>query len=135
MVSGDPAAVSVIVIAAFSAPIAVGAKCPWIVQLAPTGRLVPQVLAKTKEEALAPVTAMLVIVKGVLPVLVRVTDCEGLEAPTVVAGNEILVVESFATDDASPVPLKGMDCGELAALSVMVIAAVNAPVAVGPKCP
>jgi len=44
---------------------------------------VPQVFAKTKEEALAPVTAMLVIDTAAVPVFVMVTYCEALEVPTV----------------------------------------------------
>jgi len=83
MLCGEPAALSVIVTAAVSAPVAVGAKCPWIEQLAPTARLVPQLLAKTNEDALVPVTAMLVIVNAAAPVLVIVTDCDVLEVPTV----------------------------------------------------
>jgi len=73
MVCGDPVALSVMVTAAASAPVAVGAKWPWMEQLAPAARLVPQVLAKTKEDALAPVTAMLVMVNAAVPVLVMVT--------------------------------------------------------------
>jgi len=51
-------------------------------QLAPAARLVPQLLANTNEEALAPVSAMLVIDRAALPVLVMVTDCELLVEPT-----------------------------------------------------
>ena len=47
MVWGEPAALSVMVTAAVRAPPFVGAKWPWMVQLAPAARLVPQVLAKT----------------------------------------------------------------------------------------
>lgn len=77
---------SLMVTDAVSAPVVVGAKCPWMVQLAPAARLVPHALAKTNEEASAPVTVMLVIVKAAVPVLVMVIDCEALEVPTVVAG-------------------------------------------------
>ena len=47
-----------------------------MVQLAPAATLVPHVLAKTKEEAFAPVRAMLEMVRGSALVLVRVTICE-----------------------------------------------------------
>lgn len=73
MVCGDVAALSVIVIAAVIAPVAVGAKWPWIEQLAPTARLDPQLLEKSNCEAFVPVTAMLVIVSAAVPVLVMVT--------------------------------------------------------------
>ena len=47
IVCGEPTALPVMVTAAVSAPVAVGAKWPWMEQLAPTARVVPQVLAKT----------------------------------------------------------------------------------------
>jgi hypothetical protein len=103
-----------------------------MVQFAPTARLVPQLLAKTNEDALTPVTAMLVKDKAAVPVLVMVTDCELLAEPTAVAGKVRLVAESV-TGSSTPVPLNVMDCGELAALSVMVMDAVSAPPAVGAK--
>lgn len=117
-----------------SAPVVVGAKWPWMVQLAPTARLDPQVLAKTKDEASAPVTAMLAMVRVAEPVLVMVTDCELLEVPTLVAAKETLVVERV-TGGSTPVPLRAMDCGEVVALSVMVMEAVSAPATAGAKWP
>ena len=83
---GETAALSAIVTDAVSAPAAVGAKWPWMVQLAPTARLVPQVFAKTNEDAFVPVTVMLVIFNAAGPVLVMVTDCDPLEVPTFVSG-------------------------------------------------
>jgi len=62
------------VTAAFNAPADVGAKWPWMVQLAPAARLVPQLLANTHDDAFVPVTAMLVIGNAALPTLVMVTD-------------------------------------------------------------
>jgi len=131
---GEVLALSVMVIAAVNAPPVAGAKCPWMVQFAPTARLVPQVLAKTNEEALAPVTAILPIVNAAVPEFVMVTDCEPLEEPTLTEPKERLVAESV-TGAAIPVPLSLIDCGEVVALSVMVIAAVKAPAAAGAKCP
>jgi len=70
---GEPVALSVIVTAAVTAPAAVGAKCPWMVQFAPTAMIDPQLLANTNEEAFAPVTAMLEMVTVELLVFLRVT--------------------------------------------------------------
>ena len=103
-------------------------------QLAPTARLVPQVFPNANDDAFVPVSAMLVIVNVAVPVLVMVTNCELLELPTAVVGKESCVAERV-TGPAAPVPLSVMVCGELDALSLIVIAAVNAPLAVGAKCP
>jgi hypothetical protein len=134
IVCGEPAALSVIVIAAVFAPLAVGPKCPWMVQFAPTARLVPQVLANTNWDAPVPVTAMLVMVSAAVPVLVMVTVCEPLDCPTVTEPKARLAADKV-TGGVSPVPLSEMLCGESLALSVMVMAAVKAPTAVGAKCP
>lgn len=83
MLCGDPLALSVMVMFAVSAPVTPGAKCPWMVQLAPTARLVPQVFANTNEDASAPVTLMLEMSIVSTPVLVRVTDLDELAVPTV----------------------------------------------------
>lgn len=53
-----------------------------MVQPAPGARVVPQLLLKTKEEASVPVTAMLLIVRGSTPVLVKVALCGVLATPT-----------------------------------------------------
>ena len=133
---GELVALSVMVTDAATEPIAVGAKCPWMVQLAPIARLVPQLLANTNEDASVPVTATLVIINAAVPVLVMITDWDPLDVPTVVEGYERLVAESVTgPDGGTPVPLKVIDCGDVPALSVMVKAAFNAPVAVGAKCP
>lgn len=82
MLCGDVLALSVILMVAVSAPAAAGAKCPWIVQLAPTAKLAPQVLPNTNEVASVPVTAMLVIDTAALPVFVTVTYCDALADPS-----------------------------------------------------
>jgi len=80
-----------------------------MLQFAPTARLVPQLLANTNEEALAPVTEMLVIETVAVPVLVIVTYCDSLDMPTVVAGNVRLIGDSVTgADGATPVPLNAM---------------------------
>ena len=120
--------------AAFIGPVAVGAKCPWIVQLAPAARLAPQLLAKTNDDASAPVTVILLMVSVVPPTLVIVTDCEPLAVPTVVGASDKLVAEKVIAG-VTPVPLNAIVCGEVASLSVMVILAPIGPVPVGAKCP
>ena len=82
MVCGELAELSVMVIAAVSAPSAVGAKCPWMVQLARTATLAPQLFPNTNDDALAPVTAMLAIDSLAFPLFVNVTNCDPLAAPT-----------------------------------------------------
>src|ERR1035438_5699546 len=135
MLCGEPMALSVMVTAAVSAPNTVGVKCPWMVQFAPAARLDPQVFANTNEEAPVPVRPMLVMSRVAPPVLVKVTCCVGLCAPTFSMPNDKLVAESDAAGGVSPVPLSAIDCGEPPALSVMVTVAVRAPVVTGAKRP
>jgi hypothetical protein len=78
IVCGEPAALSVMVMTAGSEPVAVGVKCPWMVQAALAARLDPQLFANTYEEPPVPPSATLVMASGNPPVLVRVTDCEAL---------------------------------------------------------
>jgi len=134
MVAGDPGSLDVMVTKAVTRPVAVGAKCPWIVQLAPIARLAPQLLPKTNEDAFVPVTAMPLTVKGELPTLVIVTCSDTLDVPTVVAANARLLGERVI-EEVTPVPLSAIVCGEVVSLSVMVTIAVMGPVAVGWKCP
>jgi hypothetical protein len=79
---GEFDALSVMVMAAVSGPVVVGAKCPWMVQFAPAARVVPQLFANPNEEAPAPVTAMLEMVKVAESLFVNVTLCDGLKVPT-----------------------------------------------------
>ena len=60
-VRGLPVALSVMVTVALRVPAAVGLKVTLMVQLAPTARLVPQVLVEAKSPLLVPVTATLLI--------------------------------------------------------------------------
>jgi len=53
-----------------------------MVQLDPAARLEPQLFAKSKEDASAPVTWILTIVIATLPKLVKLTDCDALLVPT-----------------------------------------------------
>ena len=74
IVCGEPLTLPVIVIVAVNAPAVFGAKCPWMVQLALTAKLAPQLFAKANEAASVPVTPMLAINSAPVPVLVIVTD-------------------------------------------------------------
>jgi hypothetical protein len=88
---GDPAALSVIAIAAVSAPDEDGVNCAWIVQFAPAASVVPQLFDDPNEDAFVPVTPMLVIDTAAPPVLVNVTCCEALVVPTAWFPNERLL--------------------------------------------
>jgi hypothetical protein len=121
---GELVVVSLMVIAAVIAPAVVGAKCPWMVQFAPAARLVPQLLENANADAFVPVTVMLLMSRAALPVLVKVTLCEGLVDPTCKLPNDKLVADNDTVVGVTPVPVSAMDCGEPVALSVMVTAAV-----------
>jgi hypothetical protein len=135
MLCGAPVALSVMVIVAVSAPIAAGVKWPWMVQLAPPATLVPQLFENTNEVASVPVTAMLVMANGAVPVLVSVTDCDALVDSTCSPAKVKLVADRSTAGGVWPVPDSAMVCGEPLALSVMVIVAVSVPVAAGVKWP
>jgi len=93
---GEPVALSAMTTAAVSAPPAAGVKCPWMVQLAPPVRLVPQLFANTNEEASGPVTSILVKYSVAFPVFVRATSRDVLVAPTVSLPNDKLVADNDA---------------------------------------
>lgn len=102
--------------------------------MAPPARLVPQELAKTKEEAPGPVTVKLEMAMGAVLVLVIVTDCELLVAPTARLPKDRLVADSVGAG-IKPLPVSAIDCGELLASSTIVTVAVKAPVAAGVRVP
>jgi hypothetical protein len=82
---------------AVNAPVVTGVKCPLIVQLPPAATLDPQVFAKANDEAPVPVTVMLAMSRGALPVLVRGTDCNALFVRTFWGvPNDRLVADSDA---------------------------------------
>jgi hypothetical protein len=83
MLCGELPALSTMLTAAERVPVVAGVKCPWMVQLAPTARLAPQLLDMTKEEASTPDTEMLVMASALPPELVSVTDCVVEDEPTV----------------------------------------------------
>jgi len=134
IVCGEFPAVSVMVTAAVNAPVAVGPKCPWMVQVAPAAMLVPQVFANRNDDAFVPVTAMLVNVSVAVPLLVSVTVCDPLVEPTATVPNERLVAESV-TPAPWPVPVSAIICGDPTALSVIATAPASAPPVTGSKFP
>src|SRR5580704_1857714 len=132
--SGVPTALSVIVMAAERAPIAVGEKVALIVQLPPPASVAPQVVVLPKSPLFAPVIAMLVMSSVETDVFVSVVVIEELVVPTACEPNVRLVGESVTvTDAANPVPLTAIDCGLVESLSVTVRTADRAPLAVGVK--
>src|SRR5690348_10429752 len=80
--SGLSEALSVTVTAAFSAAFCDGVNAMVIVQLPCAGTCAPQVSLSVKSAAFAPVTAMLVIFNGSLPLLVSVTVGAVFVSPT-----------------------------------------------------
>src|SRR5205807_9410601 len=125
---GLPAMLSVIVTAPVRMPVAVGVNVTLMVQLAPAATDVPQVLVCMK----SPLATMLVTLSATFPVLFSVTDCATLVVFRFCLPNVWLLGERLAPG-AAPVPVRLTDCGLPAALSVMVIAPVRVPVAVGVK--
>jgi hypothetical protein len=107
-----------------------GLKVTAMAQLAPTATEVPQVLAWVK----SPVAAMLAMVRGPVPWLVRVTVLAALAVPTCWL-EKFTVAELNETwgTGARPLPLRLAVCGEFPALSVIVRVAVRLPAAVGAK--
>ena len=79
---GLPLALSVMLSEAVRLPEAEGVKVTLIVQLAPAATELPHVLVRAKSPALVPATAMLVMLKVALPVLLRVTVRAVLVVPT-----------------------------------------------------
>src|SRR5579863_773314 len=72
---GLPSPLSVIVTEAFRGPLAVGLKVTLTLQLAPTGKLEPQVCVSEKSPAFVPVMAMLPMLNAFAPILVSVKAC------------------------------------------------------------
>jgi hypothetical protein len=78
-VCGDPAALSVIVSEPLRVPVAVGVNVTAIMQFAPAATDVPQVFVSAK----SPEAAIELIVRAACPLLVSVTICAALAAPTI----------------------------------------------------
>jgi len=135
-VCGDPGPESVIVSMADRSPSAVGAKTTSSEQ--PVGRYDPaegyvptQLPSSVKSPAFGPLIAAPVMVIGAFPEFVRETGSAALLV-TLTAENVTgfgLIVSPITA--ACPVPLSGMICGELLALSWIVTVAERTPAAVG----
>jgi hypothetical protein len=129
-VCGLPGALSVTERVPLRLPVALGVKVTLTVQLAPAANELPQVLVSAKSPALVPVIAMPVMLKVVVPTLVRVTVFAGLVVPTATEPKSKLVGESFAV---VPIPLSVTFCGLPGALSVTDSLPVRFPICVGSK--
>jgi hypothetical protein len=106
-------------------PVVVGVNVMLMTQLALTASVPGQLLLCEK----SPVAVMLVITRGALPQLVTVNDTV-LLVPTFWLP-KLMLGALKQTAGATPVPLKGTDCGLPVALSVTLTAPVREPLAVG----
>jgi hypothetical protein len=103
------------------------------VQLPPAARVVGlrgQLVVWAKSPPLTPVVAIVVIVNGPVPVLVRVKTWGTLVVPTCWFA-KVSEAGDRPTAGAVPVPLRFTACGLPVALSVTVSAPVRGPTAVG----
>ena len=117
-----------------SAPVVCGRNETMAVQLLFAGRLAVQVSRVVKDVVFVPVKEMPVMAMAEAVVLLMVTTCPGLTLPTFV-GAKVREAGVMVRGPAVPVPVPEIEmvCGEPAALSLIVMAAVNAPVMVGAK--
>src|SRR2546426_570206 len=126
---GLPAASSVMITVAVRALAAVGVKVRLRTQLAPAASVAPlmQVVpeASAKSPALAPPSTAVAMLRGAVPLLVRVAVCTWLVIVTPSAEIYTLARPN-ALPIFTPVPVRDTDCGLPAASSVMVTVAVRA---------
>jgi len=124
---GDPAALSVMIRVAASAPAEAGLNAAYNEQEAPGASEAPQSPNQRKEVALVPPSAIDLRVKAAVPEFFSVASCASLVAPVIVAGKTI-DAGVRVTAGAVPVPLSFTCCGEPVALSAIASAAASAPV-------
>ena len=129
---GEPVALSATLMAADSAPDALGENVTVIVQLLPAATPWAQVLVCENEVAPVPVRVIPVTVIGAPPVLLRVMFLVAAEVPTVVP-LKVRDVGDRAATGTVPEPLSVTFWGEPVALSAMAKAAERAPEALGVK--
>jgi hypothetical protein len=125
-VCGLVLALSVTVSVPLSGPVVVGAKLTLMVQLPLAARvegLEGQLVVSEK----LPLVTMLLIVRGIVPVLLRVTGCEAPVVPTAWLPKEGRVEGETEAVGAVAVPVKVTVCGLLLALSVMVRVPFSVP--------
>jgi hypothetical protein len=130
---GLPGTLSVILIEAVRLPEAVGVNVTLIVQVPFATTVPPHVLVWAKSPALAPVTAMLVMLRLAFPVLLRVTPRDALVVSRDWLPKGKVRAERLMAGPM-PVPDRLTDCwlpATLLLLSVMFKEAVRLPVAVG----
>lgn len=137
-VCGLPDALSVIVMAALRAPIAVGEKVTEMLQLKPALTALPQLFVCAKSPLLVPVTVRLVIVSLAVPVLLKLMTCAGLVVPCACVAKTRLagVRVTSGTALVMPIPERLTWRPGLAppgALSIMESVAVRVPVVEGLK--
>lgn len=111
-------------------PTAAGVKLTLMLQLAPAAKLAPQLLVVPK----SPVTPIVLINNAAVPLLVRVTDCAVLVVPIGCAVAKVTAGGArTALGAVTPVPVSGIACGLLPALSTKVSEPKAPPAAVGLK--
>jgi hypothetical protein len=124
---GEPAALSVRETDAAKVVAEAGVKVTDMAHLAPAARDLPHVFVCAKSLGLVPVMEMLPMESAALPVLVSVTACAALVAPTaaVNVSGPVVFSETTGSGVAVPVPFSVIDCGEAAASSVSESTAVK----------
>ena len=115
---------------AVRAPVAVGLNVALTVQLAPTPKVLPQVVVSEKSPAFAPKMAICHKFIVALPLLVNVIVCAALLVPTVWLAKVRLVGDG---PPAVPTPVRIIDGGLPPALELMAIEDFRGPAAVGVK--
>jgi hypothetical protein len=109
IVCGLPLALSATLTAAVKEPLAAGVKVTLIVQLPPAATLAPQLLLCAKSLGFAPVSAIPLILKAPLPVLLKVTVWAALVAPTAWLPKARLLADIATEGDCTtPVPDRAM---------------------------
>ena len=133
MVCGLPAALSAIITDALSAAASEGVKVIPIVQFPPATTELPQLSAVSEKSLeLAPPIDRPVMLKAALPVLLRVVVNKELATATGTFPKARLVGDRL-TPGLVPVPERVTVCGLPLALSAILTAAVNDPLAAGVK--
>jgi hypothetical protein len=124
---------SVTVTAAAKEPLAAGVKVTLMAQLAPAATLDPQLLLCAKSLGLAPVSAMLVMLRDAVPVFFRVAVWAVLVAPTDWLPKARLVADRLKVG-CSPTPVPDNDISrEPCVPQPITIMPVTLPLAVGAK--
>lgn len=113
-------------------PVAVGLKLTWMEHAEPAANGVGQFVVVLESLGLAPLSVMLLMVKGAVPLFVSVTDVGILATPTT-CDEKLRLVDDRTTDGATPVPLSGTICVAETALSITMSEPASLPVVAGVK--